>query len=224
MEVNYTERLGITQDFKAALRWFYKAGVQGLPEAQHQLGSAYHEGQGVAQDIPESFKWYRKAAEAGYPPAQHSVGWCYATGTGVAADLLEAEKWYRRAAEAGHQFSQNNLGVMYIQGQGVQRDPVEAFKWFSKSAEPSAMSPPSSISGSVSILARAPRRTPLRQSIGSPKRRSRMRVNPSISWARCIVWAAACPSILSRLTNGSIWPPPKRTPARSSAAQRSPTK
>ena len=62
--------MGITKDFKEAVKWHTKSAEQGNANAQLCLGTFYHFGQGVAQDYTEAVKWYAKSAEQGNAEAK----------------------------------------------------------------------------------------------------------------------------------------------------------
>lgn len=80
-----------------AVRWFRKAAVQGDPDGQYRLGSAYASGVGVREDKSEAAKWYLKAAEQGLTIAQYMLGHAYETGEGVPKDEIEAYAYFNLA-------------------------------------------------------------------------------------------------------------------------------
>jgi len=49
------------------------AAVQGLPQAQLNLGILFETGEGVSQDKAEAISWYRMAAEKGNKEAQAAL-------------------------------------------------------------------------------------------------------------------------------------------------------
>ena len=61
------------QDYGEAVKWFYKAAMQGNADAQCNLGKCYLSGLGVKQDCSEAAKWYRKSAEQGNSCAQNAL-------------------------------------------------------------------------------------------------------------------------------------------------------
>ena len=65
----YYEGQGVTQDYKAAVRWYRLAAEQGLAEAQSNLGFMYGKGRGVLQDNIRAHMWYNIAAANGAPEA-----------------------------------------------------------------------------------------------------------------------------------------------------------
>jgi hypothetical protein len=106
--IYYSSELEVP-DHEKAFEWWMKAAEQGLPHAQHNVGTCYEEGKGVSQDLFKAAEWYMKAAEQGYGLAQNNLGFCYITGLGVLRDLIEATIWWTRAAENGCDESRNNL-------------------------------------------------------------------------------------------------------------------
>jgi TPR repeat protein len=131
----YTERKGLPQDSKEAVKWHRLFAEQGIAEAQFNLGQMFRYGQGVQQDYKEAFKWWRLAAQQGIAEAQFSLGLMYTERKGLPQDSKEAVKWHRLFAEQGIAEAQFNLGVMYARGEGVQQDYKEAIKWYRLAAE-----------------------------------------------------------------------------------------
>ncbi len=58
----YASGLGITQNYKEAVKWYTKAAEQGASEAQYNLGAMYAKGQGVPQNYEEAYIWLSLAA------------------------------------------------------------------------------------------------------------------------------------------------------------------
>ena len=65
----YHNGKGVTQDFKAAVKWYRLAAVQGYTDAQVNLGAMYYEGEGVAEDFIRGYMWFSIAAAKGNPNA-----------------------------------------------------------------------------------------------------------------------------------------------------------
>ena len=55
----------MTKDLGEAVKWYRKAAVQGLAQAQMNLGLCCFYGLGTAKDPREAEKWFRKAADQG---------------------------------------------------------------------------------------------------------------------------------------------------------------
>ena len=93
---------GVPRDLGLALGWFRRAAVQGLPEAQNNVGRHYQFGLGLDQrDAAEAARWYKRAARAGHVASQGALGAMYARGEGVPKDLLRAYFWWSVAAAEG---------------------------------------------------------------------------------------------------------------------------
>ena len=82
---------GVEQDDRESGKWFRLAADQGLPEAQHALGTLYELGEGVPRDGVKAVQLYRRAAEQGYAPAQYAfAAWHDSTD-----DFLESPEFCR---------------------------------------------------------------------------------------------------------------------------------
>jgi TPR repeat protein len=95
---------GVSKDYKAAIRWYRKAAMQGLAQSQNNLGWIYANGHvvGVATDYKEAVRWFRKAADQGHFYAQYNLGKMYKQGTGILQDDIMAYVWYHVAGANGH--------------------------------------------------------------------------------------------------------------------------
>ena len=80
-------------DTKQAAVWYGKAGQQGVPEAQLQLGLLYARGDGVAKDPAQAIRWFQMAANQGKAEAQYQLAEAFADGAGVPRDVFSAYKW-----------------------------------------------------------------------------------------------------------------------------------
>lgn len=89
------------KDYSTAFKEWQYSAMQGVGEAQNNLGMLYENGQGVPKDYAQAFKWYGKAAEQGHAKAQYNLGAMYDNGEGVTQDPIRAANWYRKAAEQG---------------------------------------------------------------------------------------------------------------------------
>ena len=66
----YANGLGVTQDYKEAVKWYRLAAEQGDTSAQFNLGLMYAKGQSMPEDILQAHKWFNLAAAAGDEDAQ----------------------------------------------------------------------------------------------------------------------------------------------------------
>jgi TPR repeat protein len=126
---------GHEQDYKEAVKWWFKAAEQGNADAQYGLGCCYEEGHGVDKDLSEALRWYGKAAEQGSAYAQNRMGYCYEKGYCVTRDYNLAFEWYKKSAEQRYDVAQYNLGRCYEEGRGVDKDLNEAVEWYRKAAK-----------------------------------------------------------------------------------------
>ena len=60
-----------------------ESAENGDPEAQFELGGAYHNGVGVPQSYADAFKWFKVAAENGIVAARFNIAYMYVNGIGV---------------------------------------------------------------------------------------------------------------------------------------------
>ena len=85
---------------------------KGVPRAQYELGSMYHDGTGVTKDLKESFKWTRKAAEQNHLQAQYELGFMYEYGEGAEEDFVMAYVWYNIAPDLPKKIIRDIAGRM----------------------------------------------------------------------------------------------------------------
>ncbi|MEQ8399051.1 SEL1-like repeat protein [Thalassobaculum sp.] len=122
-------------DFQQAANWFRESAIQGVPNAQYNLGVLYERGLGLPQDDTRALLWYHSAAEQGHPLAQYNLGVLYSAGRGIPLSYAESARWFRRAAERGVPAAAYNLAVLTEGGLGLTRDPAEAERWLRRAAE-----------------------------------------------------------------------------------------
>ncbi len=97
----YVKGLGVSQNYKTAVKWYTLAAEQGNAAAEHNLGFMYHQGQGVPRNYKTAVKWYTLAAEKGIADAQHNLSTMYAAGLGVKVNWVYAHMWINLAASNG---------------------------------------------------------------------------------------------------------------------------
>jgi TPR repeat protein len=146
---------GVTQDYKAAVKWFTLAAEQRFAPAQNALGYMYRKGQGVTQDYKTAIKWFTLAAKRRDIIDQHNptlwpynracftrenaiaqcnLGSMNENGEGVIQDYKAARAWYILAAERENAEAQHSLGMMYAEGLGVIQNYTRAHMWWSIAA------------------------------------------------------------------------------------------
>lgn len=104
----YNYGVGVSQDYKEAVRWYRMSAKQGNASAQNNLGGAYFRGEGVVQDYKEAVKFYRLAAKQGNALAQSNLGFMYDMGKGVPQDNIQAHKWYSIGTVNGEELAGKN--------------------------------------------------------------------------------------------------------------------
>ncbi len=115
---------------------WWKAAVEGCPEAQLLMGWCHDLGVGVARDGELAADYYGKAAEQGNAWAQFNLSSLY--GGDLRRTVLPAEAraaWLHKSAEQGLRDAQELLGLRYYDGETVAKDHAEAARWFRKAAE-----------------------------------------------------------------------------------------
>lgn len=132
-------KMGIRCDrdslFAEAAVWYERAAMQGLAEAQNNLGVMLKDGQGVERDEAKAVGWFRRAARQGNVLAQSNLGWMFHGGRGVEQNYDSARHWYHKAALQGHAAAQNNLGLLFRDGLGLPQDSDSARHWFTLAAK-----------------------------------------------------------------------------------------
>ena len=108
--------------------------VQGVAEAQLQMGMRYAEGDGVIRDEREAAKWFALAAKQGMLEAQYEYGLALLHGRGVVQDYQAAFYWIQQPAEGGYARAQFRLGELYRYGIGTAVDKARAYLWFNLAA------------------------------------------------------------------------------------------
>ncbi|KAG0372085.1 hypothetical protein BGX24_000754 [Mortierella sp. AD032] len=117
---------GVSQDYRTAMNWYFKAAQQGHAEAQNSIGFMHQHGQGTPQDYAAAMEWFRISASQGHAGAQNNIGWLYQNGYGVPQDYYAAMDWCLQADEQEHAVAQTNIGWMYRYGHGVAQDYSQA--------------------------------------------------------------------------------------------------
>ena len=96
----YRAGWGVSQDERAAIRWYQLSAEQGDGDAQYIIGELYYKGQGALQDFKKAAYWFRLSAEhgSGAPTPQYLLGTMYFKGEGVPQDYVIAHMWLNLAA------------------------------------------------------------------------------------------------------------------------------
>jgi len=78
--------------------WITLAAEQGLANAQHDLGWAYHMDEAFGIDYKIALFWYQLAAAQGFLDSINNIGELFLNGQGVEKDLITAYKWFHIAS------------------------------------------------------------------------------------------------------------------------------
>jgi TPR repeat protein len=113
---------------------FEQAAVQGLANAQYNLGVIYDNGIGRPADQTMAYFWFSAAADQGHIAAQYNLGVAAAQGKGAPRDYAVAALWFERAAKGGLPDAQYNLGQMHESGIGVEMDLQSAYDLYRDAA------------------------------------------------------------------------------------------
>ena len=97
----YRKGIGVTQNYKIAVKWFALAAEQGNADAQYNLGVMHSFGLGVVPNYQPAVKWYTLSAEQGNALAQYNLGHLYYLGKGVSENMVYAHMWAKQASSNG---------------------------------------------------------------------------------------------------------------------------
>lgn len=67
--IQYSLGLGVSKNYKEALKWYELAAKSGHPDAQRNYGDMYQYGRGVPRDSYQAFIWYFAASQQGHETA-----------------------------------------------------------------------------------------------------------------------------------------------------------
>ncbi|GGO86803.1 hypothetical protein GCM10011348_38540 [Marinobacterium nitratireducens] len=133
--INFTQGIGVEQDYAQGVRHFKRAARFGSQDAAYMTGLAYVTGRGVSGDFATAADWLEPAAEAGHPNAAFLLGKLYLSGLGVEKDKDWGVYWLGRAAEGGVTQAMLELAVCYHAGIGLPADPGMAWLWADRAAD-----------------------------------------------------------------------------------------
>jgi TPR repeat protein len=94
-------RLGKTQDYGKARRYFEGAAASGYARAMTDLGSMFASGEGMPRDFDKAKKLYEQGAAAGDERAFRELAVMHAQGEGMPVDLVAARVFYLKGLRAG---------------------------------------------------------------------------------------------------------------------------
>jgi TPR repeat protein len=122
LAVCYQDGKGTPTNSSEAISWLQRAGINGVANAQVDMGkycfdagfaelgiptqikpdTSMTRGQLTNQNFARGIEWYQQAANQNYPPAQMFLTFAYQNGTGVDKDPIEAYKWFVLAIRGPH--------------------------------------------------------------------------------------------------------------------------
>lgn len=82
------------QGLQRSIGEIFEAAEQGDPEAQYDLGEAYHEGNDIPQNQLLAVKWWLKSADQRCAAAMYMLGQAYSNADGVPRDYVQAYMWF----------------------------------------------------------------------------------------------------------------------------------
>lgn len=130
--------LGVTRDYKAALKFYLLSAEQNDADAQYALGEFYYYSKGVHREEKKGMDYFKLAAENGNKEAVKKLEAIRNCALGFTyydkKKFEEAFVYFYQAAESGDAYSQNIIGICYSNGYVVENNEEQAFNYFSMAA------------------------------------------------------------------------------------------
>lgn len=126
---------GVKTNYARAAQWFRAAAVQGVANAQYNLGVLYHQGLGVKQDTEKAIRLYRVAANQQHPEAQYNLGIAHMEGVGADYNPHRAAAYFEDAAKGGIVEAAYNFGLIQENGLLGESRPEDALFWYKTAAD-----------------------------------------------------------------------------------------
>jgi TPR repeat protein len=127
--LNYTQGVGVSQDYARGMQAFKQAARLGSADAAYMAGMGYLTGRGVTADDASAARWLEIANRAGHTPATFQLAKLYLNGKGVDQDRAWGALLLGLAAAEGHSQAMLELAVCYRAGIGVPTDVGLAWYW-----------------------------------------------------------------------------------------------
>jgi TPR repeat protein len=149
---NHIAGFADNRDDRKAQIWFERAALQGLAEAQVQLGRTYlppssaggavtdffvrlfGKLHGVKRDVALAMHWFQAAADRGSADGRFQLGLLHLLGHYVEQDVEAGFRLMEEAAAMGLGHAQIPLAVIYSEGEYGDPDPKRATHWFNQAA------------------------------------------------------------------------------------------
>ncbi len=125
----------VKANYARAATWFREAALNGIANAQYNLGVLNHQGLGVKQNTAEAIMLYRVAAGKNHPEAQYNLGIAHIEGVGAEYNPQRAAAYFEQAARGGIVEAAYNLGLVHENGLLGEARPEEALFWYQLAAE-----------------------------------------------------------------------------------------
>lgn len=130
-----TRGLGVATNAEEAAKWYGKAAVQGIPEAQFQYALMQMDGKLVKKDSDAALKLMETAAAGGNTLAQFNLAQMYVERDRGPDGFAKALPFYEKAAATGLPDAQYALAQVYASGvAGKKQDLAEARKYMQLAA------------------------------------------------------------------------------------------
>lgn len=134
----YANGLGVTKNYKQALKYYRMAADTGSAEGLFYVGFMHQEGNGCKQDYGIARKCYTKAAAMNYPRAFFQLGICSELGLGENQDQRKAERYYKKGIALKDPECCLAMASVYIFGHGREQDFKKARKYIEAARENTA--------------------------------------------------------------------------------------
>ena len=108
--------------------------MQGLGQAQYNLGAMLEQGLGMEKDAATAKNWYEKAAGQGIGQAQYSLARLYLTGKGTAQNIDKAGEWMQKAAAQGMTEAKERFSMLSDSHSGSFK-PATIRSWIEQSVQ-----------------------------------------------------------------------------------------
>jgi len=131
------EREEWLKGIERGLVWLRKAGNQGHPAANEQIGFCYWNGKGLPHSHRAAMKRCLRAAKAGMVRAQWAVGCFYLNGGshGISENCDEGVRWMHKAAVAGDPCAQYMMALTCKGFWGQTKNLTMGLKWHELAAK-----------------------------------------------------------------------------------------
>lgn len=135
MATYYALGVGVTKNYKQALKFYNMAADAGSVDGLFYVGLMHYEGHGCEQDGQAAMRFFEKAIQGKYYRAYYYMGLCYDFGVGVPRDSEQAFKYYKAGAEKQDPECHVAMALAYTEGMYVKTNFKTAEKHLKKAKE-----------------------------------------------------------------------------------------